>query len=206
MAERRRSGTLVLALIAAIFVAISAGGVIATVNSQNRATPELTDLAPAIGRLDSLDSSAVPSFLAAEDSEFDANSVRELGESSFGKHWIALSEDRNICVATELASPKANAPSVYASACVPPEMFEEEGVGVNVTGPLNSQSTAYLLPPDVDVSPLAALRTQGTHIEIVMRDPQPFIVADLETARIAEKTELTHADGSPFTLPQLRTR
>lgn len=199
-----RSARLIAGL---IVVAVISTIIVATIQRSQGSQPSLTtaELTPAIEQLDPPDRASLPGLLTDKDSEMDPASIRSLGTSSFGEHWIALSERGSICIATELASPKPSEPSVHSSACADSEQFNHEGVGVSSSGPRNTQVITYLLPPDVDVSPLASFKGQGAHIDIVARDPQPVIAMDLETARRAEKTPLTREDGEPFKLATIAT-
>ena len=155
---------------------------------------EVADLAPAISQ-SATDEASVPDWLADSDSGIDPETVRNVGTSELGEHWIASDDDGNICIATQLGDESTDH-WVGASSCTSPIAFYKHGVYQTVGGDGFDGTAAFMLPPDVDSSALIA----SGDFEILEETPQVIAVTRTDQLSKLQDIDIHRAGGLPFQL------
>ncbi|MDN6486302.1 hypothetical protein [Ancrocorticia populi] len=158
---------------------------------------EVADLTPAITQL-AADQATVPDWLV--ESGVDPESIRNVGTSEFGEHWIASDPDGNICIATQLGE-ESQDNWIGSVGCTSPMAFYEHGAAVSLNGEGFDGTAAYMLPPDIDSSTL----TSSKDVQILADTPQVIAVSSIDQSAALRDIEIPRADGTAVQLPELDT-
>ncbi len=107
--------------------------------SSTDATPQ--DLVPLLAQPYDAAESTPESF---DLTDMDAQSVRLIGDSHLGRHWVALDEEGNMCILTELAEVELG-----SIACTTAEIFQDRGVAHRLNGTDITPVEVHVFPADI---------------------------------------------------------
>lgn len=167
-------------------------------------TPKPEQLVPALGLPQGAADVLPRDIRSTHDGGLDPATSRLLGQSRYGKHWVALNDDNDICLITRLtpdvsgqAESKA---AVTGSSCTPAEAFRQRGLYLGVGGEAVHATDAYLLPADVDEASLRAAvdrldRQPDTNPELFYRAATPLLVID--AGAVPDSLTIARDDGRP---------
>lgn len=143
---KRATKLLSLACVTLAGVAIGVSPALA----QQITTLDAATLVPALASSQDLEDLEIAKSLPAQ-AAVDASSVRLLGEDSKAKYSVAQAEDgKQICIIVQLRGDA----SVGGSSCNTKEQFALSGVRVAVQENGGHSVVTYLLPADVDATPV----------------------------------------------------
>ncbi|MFD2841258.1 hypothetical protein ACFSYH_11855 [Populibacterium corticicola] len=152
----------------------------------------------------------VPELIDLEDTEILSSSVRYVGDSDLGKHWVGSDNESNICVITEMTD-DLGAANVGGIACTPREDFFQRGLTLRLEEGGGEGVVSHLLPsdakaPELEQSGTAAnSRHSGEDIEVIEQSDTTLLVLSTDSAdqrgsiEVQRSTELGELKLSPLT-------
>lgn len=97
----------------------------------------------------------LPRAVRKGDKSLLPDSSRLLGKSRYGRHWVAVNVDGNICLVTQLAAREQDghrSSALSGASCATRQALRHRGVSLSLDGQSADGVVAYLLPPDVEKS------------------------------------------------------